>query len=129
MSNYRPCPGDEVLLTVRATVDEDGTEFEVSHANSAPPCMNFIPVGGSAVVKVERVPVSLPSRFAATIRAVVDMAGDEDPDPILLFRHTGQDVPAPWQSAWGSRYTNREIRRVVEVVFPGVEGQPGGEQS
>lgn len=114
MSDYKPNPGDEVLLTVGATVDEDGDYRVMIPVESGARASSMLFDRRSrAIVSVEPVPIELPTAFGAVIR--VDIRDGASGEALSLC------CDGIWLDPSGEEWTDACFTRVVEVLFPGVE--------
>lgn len=123
-TDYQPKPGDEVLLTVRATVD-DGGDYRLPCArhHAGPDAEVWLHRDNEDVIRVEPAPVKLPTDLGAVILAEVTdcstpgrlMLVSGGPYPEDGYRWVHVDRP-------DDTYNASEITRVHAVLLPGESG-------
>lgn len=113
---YEPKPGDEVLVTIRLTVNRDGDfSTDLMYADAKRDSFLTVPNDRAIVVKVEPAPVDLPSTPFAVIRA--DLKGGTT-DEVLSLSDPMNALG--WTDSAGGWYSGDRITRVHEILFPGV---------
>lgn len=118
MSDYQPNPGDEVLLTIRATVGDDGDNGRLLYdlASAKELESRWMDASLLDVVSVEPAPVELPTLPGAVIRA--ECRGRYEGAELLVLPGRGHT----WKRLHEDALVHSSvITRVVEVLFPGVE--------
>lgn len=115
MSGYQPNPGDDVLLTIRATVGDDVVNgcllYDLASAKELE--SRWMDASLLDVVSVEPAPIELPTAFGAVIRADIEDGAHGEVLQLLPLNL--------WIDPDGQEFVPGRITCVVEVLFPGVE--------